>query len=84
MNYKRYHTALVMARVLCGLLKDTELESKALSLYADIIERERVAEYHVKTANKQVQAILTAFEQGETKPPSPFTLWQRIGRWLSG
>ncbi|MCY7179253.1 hypothetical protein [Streptococcus gallolyticus] len=78
MSYKRYHTALVFSIVLQVLLKDTDLEYKALYLYADIIELENIPTYHIQTANKQAKRILKAIDGDEIKLPSPFTVLQRI------
>ena len=78
MSYKKYHTALVFSIVLHTLLKDTDLEHKALYLYADIIELQNIPTYHIQTANTQAKRILKAIDEDEIKVPSPFTALQRI------
>lgn len=78
MNYQKYHAALVYSLVLQHLLRATELEEKAFNLYADILERERIPKYQIKTASLYSKRIVRAYERGEILPPSPFTKRQKI------
>ncbi|WP_238146174.1 hypothetical protein [Streptococcus suis] len=84
MNYRQYHTALVYSLVLQHLLRDTELEEKAFNLYADILERERIPKYQIKTASLYSKRIVRAYERGEIQPPSPFTKRQKIRQFFVG
>lgn len=79
MDYRNYHTALVFSKVLYLSLRGTQLEDKALELFADIIENELVSPYHVKTAEQSASKIFNTYQT-----LSPFTRWQRLRRWLLG
>ncbi|MFH6651296.1 hypothetical protein P7J26_09390 [Streptococcus suis] len=83
MIYKRYHTALVFTLVLQNLLKNTELEEKALNLYGDILELEKVPKHQIKTAILYAKRIVKAFENGEIQPPSPFSRHQEVMQIVS-